>query len=929
MLKTKKMLSLLLAAVFAIAMMVPTAFAAQFSDVPESYRYYEAVENLAARGIIDGMGDGTFAPDANVKRDEFAKIVCIGLMSTGEVAPAAGAGFTDVADDRWSSGYIKVAAAAGIINGMGDGTFAPEDPVTYEQAIKMLVCALGYDIQAQQRGGYPSGYLSMAGVLGLLKGVSDGAVGQAANRGLIAKLVDNSLTIEIFDPITGTTSGSVSERDDQQSVKGQVVSVYGATIYAGETSSCGKKQIEIQKGNDRVIYSIDSLNISNINDYLGRMVTAYYKDEAGADYYEITNLSLQKGRNTTTQIDLNSIETYSNTEIEYLPSVDDDYETASIDSGAIVMYNGVATTTSLSKLLDNNLQKSGEITLLDTAGSGSASIVFLKTYDTYVVSQIDKNNYKIYDKMGVYQPKTLDETDRTKTITFTRDGSASEFSKIAVGDIVSVSESSDGNIIDVLISTKEAKGTITEISNDKMTLTLDRNKEYKVAKSYQSEAEKNFALDVYVTVYLDSFGKIAFADVGSTSGTSTYTYAYLTGAEKKSSTSDEVSIRFYDIKGSSSLTSRTVALSENGVKINGETYTNADDILERLATSAAELNQGEAATGAGEYTQIIKYSTRGAYIDKIITYQEGQYDQGNENVLSVDNVAAEELKATASNKLGKYTISSSSKTVVIPENRISGKYTGRNYNSYEVDRGYKAQIFDASKTNIPQVVLIYGISDAEVNMKGIEPVIVTSVSGSKEVSGFDSPVSVLKVKDMNGNEREYYSDGTEEFSKLSSEVNGSLDSGEKFGGIVPGDIVKVSVDGQSQIDEIMLIARAADVVSGAQGAYYYGEGNDADTPNAEHRFYLGTVRVKDTVSGNTMVVTPKYVDDADFSDESLDETYSDVPDNILVIDTQTTNENRRVDSAMFGDINAAVDGEASKIFMYTSYNKIKMLVIFR
>lgn len=73
-------------------MMVPTAFAAQFSDVPETYRYYEAVENLAARGIINGMGDGTFAPDANVKRDEFAKIVCIGLLSTGEIAPAAGAG---------------------------------------------------------------------------------------------------------------------------------------------------------------------------------------------------------------------------------------------------------------------------------------------------------------------------------------------------------------------------------------------------------------------------------------------------------------------------------------------------------------------------------------------------------------------------------------------------------------------------------------------------------------------------------------------------------------------------------------------------------------------------------------------------------------------------------------------------------------------
>ena len=116
--KMKKFLSLLLVVAFALSIMIPTASAAQFSDVDSTYRYYNAVENLAALNIINGMGDGTFAPDKTVKRSEFAKIVCIGIVKTGEVAPTAGSGFTDVAADHWASGYIKVAAAAGIINGM-------------------------------------------------------------------------------------------------------------------------------------------------------------------------------------------------------------------------------------------------------------------------------------------------------------------------------------------------------------------------------------------------------------------------------------------------------------------------------------------------------------------------------------------------------------------------------------------------------------------------------------------------------------------------------------------------------------------------------------------------------------------------------------------------------------------------------------------
>ena len=50
----------------------------------------------------------------------------------------------DVPANSWASGYINVAVTMGIINGYPDGTFKPENPVTYAEALKMILAAIGY-----------------------------------------------------------------------------------------------------------------------------------------------------------------------------------------------------------------------------------------------------------------------------------------------------------------------------------------------------------------------------------------------------------------------------------------------------------------------------------------------------------------------------------------------------------------------------------------------------------------------------------------------------------------------------------------------------------------------------------------------------------------------------------------------------------------
>lgn len=129
--------------------------------------YEKAVTRLSALGIMGGFPDGTFKPGDPLTRAQAARIVvsALGLDKAAELAKGA-TQFTDVPADHWASGYINVAVSQGIIVGMGDGTFQPEANVTYAQILKMMLMALNYG-PALKKAQWPAGYLSMADQIGL------------------------------------------------------------------------------------------------------------------------------------------------------------------------------------------------------------------------------------------------------------------------------------------------------------------------------------------------------------------------------------------------------------------------------------------------------------------------------------------------------------------------------------------------------------------------------------------------------------------------------------------------------------------------------------------------------------------------------------------------------------------------------------------
>jgi hypothetical protein len=111
-----------------------------FSDVSASYWGYDAISSLASKGIIVGYPDGTFKPDASITRAEFATMLvkALALNTSGTTGT-----FTDVTTGAWYYGTVNAAASAGIVYGIGDNLFAPNALVTREQMAVMVAKALG------------------------------------------------------------------------------------------------------------------------------------------------------------------------------------------------------------------------------------------------------------------------------------------------------------------------------------------------------------------------------------------------------------------------------------------------------------------------------------------------------------------------------------------------------------------------------------------------------------------------------------------------------------------------------------------------------------------------------------------------------------------------------------------------------------------
>lgn len=154
-----------------------------FTDVSANHWAQAAIQYVYDNGLMTGVSDSEFAPEATTTR---AMIVSM-LARLENVTSAADAGFADVAVDDWYATAVNWAAANGIVNGISDDTFAPNDPITREQLAAML---MNY---AQWKGQDTSARADLSGYSDAPSTWASEAVQWAVAEGLLAGVTDDEL----------------------------------------------------------------------------------------------------------------------------------------------------------------------------------------------------------------------------------------------------------------------------------------------------------------------------------------------------------------------------------------------------------------------------------------------------------------------------------------------------------------------------------------------------------------------------------------------------------------------------------------------------------------------------------------------------------------------------------------------------------------
>lgn len=664
MLNLKKVIALV--CVFALAL-TTVAFGATYSDVAEDSAYYEAVETLNKLDIITGYEDGTFKPEDSVTRAEMAALIAR-IQGYGETAAgSANTGFTDVPATHWASGFIANAAGMGIINGYGDGTFGPEDPVLYEQAVKMVMATLGYTPFAEKNGGYPTGYLAAAQRYDVSLAVANAVQGTNANRGTIAQILENALDTPLMIQSQWNTNGEVTYIIADGSVNswGQkvgyktlmsenlgYVKIRGIVRETPVTEIGYTKDINTNEEEKVRISVVDDYDTENklfldratneflVNgtdaaDYLGRSVIAYLKANS-KDSFEILSVAVDTNRNEELTIGLDQFVGYvDGDKVAYLkegasqatkvlietPSwvedEEDEEDGGYYVGGMEIIYNFDGGVEANLEELVNKLY-GGSITFIDNDDVKGYDIAIVEQAATAVVDEVEDGYVAFKDPavLGWDESEVdgllIEEDDETKIVQVQKDGEVIDIAELAEWDVLSIlAATNESDVIVAEVVTNQVIGTIastkkSKTSADDTGYSIDGTW-YDVAATCAGDALK---IGLGGTFYIDKYGKIAaFNEDSALAGGAVANYGYVLGTAVDSETTFGSAVVKVQM-----LTADGVVVMEvkNNARLNDEViYTTGNDHYDEEGDPTA-CDEGcvcaEAAADAIPVGTIVKYT---------------------------------------------------------------------------------------------------------------------------------------------------------------------------------------------------------------------------------------------------------------------------------------------------------------------------------
>ena len=459
----------------------------------------EKAELLNKLGFFEGYGNEYFTLDKVLTKAEVC-VLTLKVINKADIYSGISRGqyiFDDVSSDHWGADAIYFMKSLGVING-DEGRFYPEHEATSEQAVKMLVCALGYDMIASRRGGWPTGYTSTAQSMDLFKGVK---LSEKISYGEFIMLVYNAFDVSFFKPSSYSDGDTVYKLDpddketilsirDIYKVKGQITANEYSSLIPGK-SGTALNSVEI----DGDIYDCGTTDISL---YLGYDAEVYYKEDDSENTVLAYTLKNKEG----IRINAADIENADIKEIEYYKE-GNKRSRVKIADGAVLIYNGVA------EPMDKKLLTpySGEIVFVDSDISGKSSgydIVIVNEYRHFIVDGITTDG-EIYLKNHKADEASYIDAEDAKVI---KDGNDTDISSITKGSIISVLRSLNNEYLVIEILDTLITGAVTSLNSDE-EVAVD-GKVYEISKEFSVSSGAELRTGNEGDFYLDRYGKIFY-----------------------------------------------------------------------------------------------------------------------------------------------------------------------------------------------------------------------------------------------------------------------------------------------------------------------------------------------------------------------------------------------------------------------------------
>ena len=517
-------------------------------------KHYDLALPVFNRLLEDDNNDYTeISPNSLVTRAEFSEYVCrlLQLDYVGTRVP-----FADVKKEHSAYSYVGALVERGALSA-GSHYFYPDEPVTYEQAVKILLVLMNYRDYAELTGGYPVGYMAIASKLRLLP---HGTQSPFSFSDMVVMMV-NALDSKICE----TKGFGEKIKYDFQSGKTLLASnrhIYKISGGRVTGSHCiylsGKTVKENEIEIDDIIYMMTQK--TDPYSYFGKKVNVYY--ESVSEDVQRRVIYIAGIEEEELIIPAENFVQWSENTVTYFKEDSNKHLSENIDPGSVYIYNNADVTTQIGNLFDGFYK--GEVILRDTDENGKWNLVLIRSYYSNVIRFYDQKQdalYLTYGSLGKLDLSLFKSTVLRNTL-----GSDTSSRMFSANTPFLWAASADDSYIQIVVNTNMRTGVLNSLSISDRSLVID-NIEYKAdALSLEQAADALNVGNTYQFV-TDMYGEICYIGISSTGG---YQYAYLYSAMFEKGLDAALSLKLYNEKGVNA-----VIMLDKRAEIDGVVYKNA------------------------------------------------------------------------------------------------------------------------------------------------------------------------------------------------------------------------------------------------------------------------------------------------------------------------------------------------------------------